>query len=256
MTQAHPTPVISTAERPGVGLDGLPRPTEDRVVLLENAVVLLDGATSPTPRQRDGGWHSRELAAQFTGPLLGDLAEELAGAIDRLRARHGLVPGDSPSSTVAILRWSAETVDALVLADSPVVVFGPPGGPIPEEGEVVADHRLRDLRGKVAKVTDWRNRPGGFWVAEADPAAAGMAVRRSWPRDAVSTAVLATDGVSCGVDDYGLFPWREVTRIAFRNGPEAVLDRIRAAEERDRDRTRWRRAKAHDDQAIAVIRFD
>ena len=242
-------PEITTAERAGVGRDGLPRPTEDRVVRLPNAVVLLDGATSPTPRERDGGWHSRHLAAELTG-FEGDLADDLARAIARLAAGHGLTPGDSPSSTVAITRWSDTAVDVLVLADSPVVVFTDSGV------EVVADNRLRDLRGVVDRITDWRNREHGWWVAEADPAAAHRAVRASWPRDRVRAVLMATDGVSCGVDDYGLFAdWQTVLDITSEKGPEAVLDEIRAAEEGDADRVKWPRPKVHDDQALAVIRF-
>lgn len=242
-------PQITTAERAGVGRDGLPRPTEDRIVRLPNAVVLLDGATSPTPRERDGGWHSRHLAEELTR-LDGDLADDLARAIDRLARDHGLTPGNSPSSTVAITRWSDTDVDVLVLADSPVVVFTDTGT------EVVADTRLRDLRGKVDRITDWRNRERGWWVAEADPAAAHRAVRASWPRDRVRAVLMATDGVSCGVDDYGLFTdWRTVLDITSEKGPEAVLDEIRAAEAGDPDRTKWPRPKVHDDQALAVIRF-
>ncbi|MEU4769573.1 protein phosphatase 2C domain-containing protein [Actinosynnema sp. NPDC023794] len=244
-------PEITTAERAGVGRDGLPRPTEDRIVLLPNAVVLLDGATSPTPRERDGGWHSRHLAAELTH-LAGDhdLADQLARAIARLASAHDLTPGDSPSSTVAITRWTDTTVDVLVLADSPVVVFTDTGV------EVVADNRLRDLRGRVDRITDWRNREHGWWVAEADPASAHEAVRASWPRDRVRAVLMATDGVSCGVDDYGLFAdWRTVLRITSEKGPETVLDEIRAAEEGDADRTKWPRPKVHDDQALAVIRF-
>ncbi|NUT47044.1 MAG: hypothetical protein HOV94_06925 [Saccharothrix sp.] len=242
-------PEITTAERAGVGRDGLPRPTEDRVVRLPNAVVLLDGATSPTPRERDGGWHSRHLADELTR-LDGDLADDLAAAIARLAAGHGLTPGDSPSSTVAITRWSDTAVDVLVLADSPVVVFTGTGV------EVVADTRLRDLRGVVHPITDWRNREDGWWVAEADPAAAHRAVRASWPRDRVRAVLMATDGVSCGVDDYGLFAdWRAVLDLTSEKGPEAVLDAVRAAEAGDPERTRWPRPKVHDDQALAVIRF-
>ncbi|GAA3460864.1 protein phosphatase 2C domain-containing protein [Saccharothrix longispora] len=245
-------PEITTAERAGVGLDGLPRPTEDRVVVLPNAVVLLDGATSPTPRERDGGWHSRHLAEQLggTGGLHGDLADDLAAAITRLRDEHGLVPGAAPSSTVAVARWTDTTVDVLVLADSPVVVFTDDGA------HVVADTRLRDLRGRVDRITDWRNREEGWWVAEADPAAAHRAVRRTWPRHEVRAVLLATDGVACGVDDYSLFAdWREVAEITSENGPEAVLDAIRVAESGDPDRTKWRRSKVHDDQALAFVRF-
>ncbi|MFD7652957.1 protein phosphatase 2C domain-containing protein [Actinosynnema sp. NPDC059797] len=245
-------PEITTAERAGVGLDGLPRPTEDRVVVLPDAVALLDGATSPTPRERDGGWHSRHLAAELAAELAAhpaDLADALARAIERLARVHGLTPGDSPSSTVAILRWTDTSVDALVLADSPVVVFTDRGF------DVLADTRLRDLRGKVDRITDWRNREHGWWVAEADPAAAHRAVRRSWPRHGVRAALVATDGVSCGVDDYDLFTWPDVVEITREKGAEAVLDAIRAAEAGDPNRTAWRRPKVHDDQALAVVAF-
>ncbi|MDR6597044.1 hypothetical protein J2S66_005428 [Saccharothrix longispora] len=68
--------------------------------------------------------------------------------------------------------------------------------------------------------------------------------------------LLATDGVACGVDDYSLFAdWREVAEITSENGPEAVLDAIRVAESGDPDRTKWRRSKVHDDQALAFVRF-
>jgi hypothetical protein len=244
-------PEITTAERAGVGPNGLPRPTEDRIVRLPNAVVLLDGATSPTPRERDGGWHSRHLAEELAHlDGAGDLADELARAIERLARKHGLTPGNSPSSTVAITRWTDTDVDVLVLADSPVVVFTDTGA------EVVADTRLRDMRGKVERITDWRNREHGWWVAEAEPAAAHRAVRASRPRDRVRAVLMATDGVSCGVDDYGVFAdWQTVLQVTSEKSPEAVLDEIRAAEAGDPDRTKWRRPKVHDDQALAVIRF-
>jgi hypothetical protein len=66
---------------------------------------------------------------------------------------------------------------------------------------------------------------------------------------------MATDGVSCGVDDYELFDWKIVLDVTAKKGPEAVLDEIRAAEVRDADRQKWPRPKVHDDQALAVIRF-
>jgi hypothetical protein len=246
-------PEIESAERPGVGLDGAPRPTEDRIVVLPNAVLLLDGATSPVPVERDGGWYSAVLAEALTAVVTArphdDLADLLAEAVADLVDRYGLVPGDSPSSTVAMLRWGGETVDALVLADSPVVAFGQAGV------DVVADTRLAELRGTVPRVTDWRNREGGFWVAEALPAAAHRAVVRSWPRAEVDAVLMTTDGVSCGVDDYDLFTWRELLDLAERSGPESVLDAVREAELSDPDRTRWHRHKVHDDQALALVRF-
>ncbi|NIH85937.1 protein phosphatase 2C domain-containing protein [Amycolatopsis granulosa] len=249
--------MIRTAQRPGVGLDGGPRPTEDRIVVLDHAVAVLDGATSADPEQPSGGWYADRLASRLArdlgAPDAGDLRDVLRAAIAGVAREHGLRPGASPSSTVAMLRWDAERVDALVLADSPIVAFG-------QSVDVLADDRLVTLRraGRLRTqhaVRALRNQPGGFWVAEADPDAAAHALVRSWPRAALDAVLLATDGVSCGVGDYGLFTWRETLWLARTRGVDAVLDTVRAAEDGDPDRIRWPRAKRHDDQALVLVEF-
>lgn len=257
-----------------MGADGAARPTEDHVLVLDNAVALLDGATSLRPELPSGGWYAERLAAELAHRLPGteDLADVLAASIRALCERHGLEPGHSPSSTVALLRWTDDTLHGLVLADSPIVAFGPGGT------RVLADERLAALpRGSggyrdrlrsgsgygpehLAALTTgtnataaWRNVPGGFWVAEAAPEAAYHAVRASWPLSEVDSVVMATDGVACGVDDYGLFGWPELCELAIAAGPRAVLDAVRAAEHSDPDGTRWPRPKPHDDQALVLL---
>jgi hypothetical protein len=271
-------PTVTVAEQPGVGLDGRPRPTEDRVIVLPHAVILLDGATALLPQMRGGGWYAgelgREIADRLTARPAADLAEVLAAAIGAVAGTHGLVPGAAPSSTVALLRWDAGTVEALVLADSPVVVRTPTGFDVLSDDRLArlprrgggyrgrlrsgagfdADH-LASLRASAGAVGEWRNTDGGFWVAEADPAAADRALRRRWPRAEVSAALVASDGVSCGVDDYGLFGWPKVFDLAARRGPAAVLDTVREAERADPDGRRWPRPKRHDDQALALVDF-
>lgn len=270
-------PTIEIAESAGVGLDGRQRPTEDRVVPLPHAVIVADGATSLRDGEPSGGWYADRLCAALAHRLAAepaaDLTDLLADAIASVADEHRLVPGAAPSSTVAMLRWSAGTVDGLVLADSPVVVFTGAGH------DRLADDRLADLarpgeyrkrlrdgggygpehaaalRASATTTGRLRNVDGGFWVAEADPAAAHRARTASWPRTDVTTALLATDGVSCGVDDYGLFDWPDVLALATEAGPTAVLDAVRAAETADPDGVRWPRAKRHDDQTLAVVRF-
>jgi hypothetical protein len=66
---------------------------------------------------------------------------------------------------------------------------------------------------------------------------------------------VATDGVSCGVDDYHILTWQQANDLATAHGPQAVLDKIREAEEQDPSGSRWPRPKRHDDQALAMIRF-
>jgi Protein phosphatase 2C len=270
---------IDVAERAGLGLDGQPRPSEDVVVVLPNAVAVLDGATALLPGRRSGGWYASRLAGQLAGRLAGypdmELADLLAAAIQALTREHGLVAGESPASTVAIVRWSAETVEALVLGDSPVVA-------VTEDGpQVLADERLaslprtgpgyrarlRDgggygdahlaaLRTSAERVDRLRNTEGGYWVAEANPDAAYHAVRAHWPRAEVRQVLVASDGVSCGIDDYRLLDWPAAVDLVSERGAQAMLDTVRAAEESDPHGTRWPRAKPHDDQALAVIDFE
>jgi hypothetical protein len=269
-------PRIAVAEAAGVGLDGRDRPTEDRVVLLPNAVVLADGATALRPDERSGGWYADNLCAALARLLTdepdADLRSMLATAIAELVAEYGLVPGAAPSSTVAMLRWTPDRVDALVLADSPVIAFthnGPdvladdriagllPGGyrqRLRVGGGYGPDHEAA-VRTAGATTDRLRNAPGGFWVAEADPAAAAEARVRSWPRPELTAAIMASDGVSCGVDDYHLFEWPAVLALAVDHGPAAVLAEVREAERTDPDGRRWPRPKPHDDQALVLVRF-
>jgi hypothetical protein len=273
------TPVVQLAERPGVGVDGRPRPTEDVVTVLPNAVVLLDGATTLRPGLPSGGWYATRLAGQLAGRLTGypemDLADLLAASIRAIARDHGLAPGESPSSTVALVRWDDEVVEGLVLADSPVVAVTAGGvrvleddriARLPRRGAGYRD-RLRDgsgygeshvaaLQKSAAAAGRLRNTAGGFWVAEADPDAAYEARRATWPRADVRRVLLASDGVGCGVDDYDLFPdWAAVDALVAEKGPQAVLDAVREAEESDPDGTQWPRPKVHDDQALAVVDF-
>lgn len=272
------TPRIEVAERPGVGLDGAVRPSEDVVVVLPHAVVLLDGATSLDPELPSGGWYASRLAGELAGRLAGypdtDLADLLAAAIKTVARDHELVPGKSPSSTVALLRWTDSTIEGLVLADSPIVAFtkNGPAALIDErlatmprgagyrdrltEGGGYDENHLVALRKAVETTSTRRNVEGGFWVAEADPDAAHYAERSTWPRDEVTTVLMASDGVACGVDTYHVFAdWSAVRDLAKAAGPEAVLDRVRAAEATDPDGVRWPRPKPHDDQALVMAHF-
>jgi len=270
-------PSVVVAEAAGVGVDGLARASEDRVVQLPHAVVLADGATALRDGELSGGWYAEHLCAALAGRLTerptGDLRVLLADAITEVAESHGLVPGSAPCSTVAVLRWTAALVDALVLADSPVVVFTDHGP------HLLADDRLTGLvrpggyrqrlragrgygpdheaalRASGAGARRLRNVEGGFWVAEADPAAAARARTAHWPRVHVTAALLASDGMSCGVDDYHLFDWPQVLEHAETEGPAAVLTMVRGAELADPDGVRWPRPKRHDDKTLVLVRF-
>ncbi len=270
-------PKIRVAEEAGVGVRGEERPSEDVVAVLGNAVLLLDGATNLTPGLPSGGWYAGKLRDRLVRALEADphaaLRSVLEKAIQGLAADEGLVPGSSPSSTVAMARWTDERVDALVLCDSPIVAFGA-DGPRPlvddrvrrlpssrhtyqqllRDGAGYSEGHVGALRtGMATTASRYRNREEGFWVAEADPAAASHAEYATWARDEVEGLVLASDGVSCGVDDYGIFDWPDVYSLARREGPGAVLAAVRQAEREDPHGRRWPRPKCHDDQALVLV---
>lgn len=228
---------IETAEQAAPG-----RLSEDRIRVTANAVVVLDGVTSRRPPDRNGGWYADRLADELVRLVdSGPLTDVLAEAIANLAERHGLVPGDSPSATASIVRWDDERIDALVLCDTPVVAFG-------QSTHVVEDTRLAGLRSQP-DILAWKNKPGGWWVAEADPEAGRQAVTASWPRSEIGKVVVLTDGVSCGVLEYGLFSWEDLAELPLAD----VLDRIREAERGDAEHERWPRYKTHDDQAIVRL---
>jgi len=239
--------VIHTAERAAPG-----HLTEDRIFTTTNAVVVLDGVTSTRPPDNNGAWYAQTLGEHLTTLLTEeiDLADTLATAIEKITRDHHLTPGDSPAATVAITRWTKDKIDTLVLADTPIITFG-------KTTTVIADTRLAALRPiTAAQVPLLRNSPTGYWVAEADPQAAHQAKRKTLPRSEVQKVIIATDGVSCAVDDYQIFnSWQSVLDLITTSGPEAVLDQIRTAELSDPTHTRWPRTKTHDDQALALIDF-
>ncbi len=253
------------------------KPTQDRTVLLPGAVAVLDGASAPDPAEHDGGWYAdelaRELAARLGNRAL-DLTTVLTDAIAAVTSAYRLVPGNSPSSTVTLLRWDAERVDGLVLGDSPLVVFGG------ETVEVLVDERLNGvapqqrvayhdrlargggyddahqalLRALVGEQRRHRNHPDGYWIAEATPAAARQALTRSWAAAAVTTALLASDGVSRGIGR-AVPDWPAALALVDTYGPDALLDAVRAPEQADPDGRHWPRSKPYDDQALVVVRF-
>jgi transcriptional regulator with XRE-family HTH domain len=264
LCQPRMHPLVTTAERPAAS-----QPSQDRIFTIPNAVIVLDGASHPDPTPRDGGWMAEQIGHQVHARLSNDPQVELtvavADAIATAARTHVLAPGTSPSTTISIARWDHDTVDVLVLCDSPVVV-------IDKAGNVheVTDDRLRDVTGQVDRpagyLTDpdgWRaivahqqqhrNTPDGYWVAEANPDAAYHAVTRSWPLDEVTAVMVMTDGVSKAVDTYGIWPtWLDAYELA-RHNPATFIDTIHDAEHGDPDGTRWPRSKRHDDKALAVI---
>ncbi|WP_017593538.1 protein phosphatase 2C domain-containing protein [Nocardiopsis potens] len=204
--------------------------------------------------RRGGEPPARRASIEGGGGGRAGLPELLAAAIGRVRREHG--PGcdlsrpDSPSAALAAVRAVPGGLEYLVLADC-AVLLPVQGGP----PRMVTDDRLDRLPGgrpySRELVRSMRNRPGGFWVAGADPRAAHEAVTGVHPAPGGGRFGLLTDGCTRLAEYFG-YGWAEVWGLLDGAGPAALIDRVRAEE---RDRPGAVRGKPHDDATALVGAF-
>lgn len=249
---------------------------QDRYITGDGFAAVLDGATSVAgDRSHDPGWYAEQLAAAInkTVPHGGPLAGAVEDAIRAVRDAHGLTPETTPTSTVALARWSDDTVETYLLGDSYGIIFYADGTEAVHtddrldtvavnqraayrkrlaEGHGYDDgHRalLLDLQAEQARRC---NRPGGYWIAGAQPEAARHGITTAESRAGVSALVLASDGV-----DPSRHPeattWRDLYDEVVEHGPEVVLRRIHDVEGKDADGRRWPRSKLHDDKTFVAV---
>lgn len=231
---------------------------EDYVIAGPAWVAVLDGATAPrgvaSGCVHDVPWLVRTLARAVMERVEGadPLTEVLAGAIAATMGAHAgtcdLAHPHSPSSTISILRRTGDRLDYLVLCDSPISVLRADGSV-----EVIHDDRTDHLLGgrpySLELVESSRNRPGGFWVASTDPAAAFEALTGAVAVAGVRGVGMFTDGVTRLVDWYGR-SWAELTASASESGPASLLAQVRAAEQAHGTP---RPGKLHDDATAAWV---
>jgi hypothetical protein len=98
-----------------------------------------------------------------------------------------------------------------------------------------------------------RNRPGGYWVAAADPQAASQAVTGTLPSKRLQRAVLLSDGASRLVDLFELATWEELLALLDESGPDELLRQVRAAEAVDPEGRQWPRTKRSDDATAVYL---
>jgi Protein phosphatase 2C len=254
---------------------------EDFIAATASAVVVIDGASVPsglgTGCRHGTAWFARRLGTQLLALLTTQAdhspAHSLAQAITDVAALHAnscdLDHPGSPSATVAILREQPETVDWLVLGDTTVLLEEPIGI------RIITDDRLEQIaagqhsamhqhatgsadhdRSFAELVTEQRrhrNHPDGFWVASTDPAAAQHAFTDTVPRGGLQRAAVLSDGATRMVDRFGLLDWPSFLDVLGEQGPDAIIEQVRAAEDSDPDGRRWPRGKRHDDASAVYL---
>jgi hypothetical protein len=258
-------------------------PNEDFVAASDSGVVLLDGAglSGAASQCRHGvAWFTRHLGGAILANLSDtarDLVTILADAMGETAQLHAgtcrldVDPG-TPSSTVVIARARADQLQYLVLADSVLVLETGTDQPT-----VVTDTREADVgaalrtdmdaypngtpeheqahRSYVEALRSHRNRPGGFWVAAADPASARQALTGEVPLPELRSALLMSDGASRLADRFAVASWRQLLDLSSACGPGELITRVREAELSDPRGSRWPRGKVHDDATVAHVTF-
>ncbi|MBW6432724.1 protein phosphatase 2C domain-containing protein [Actinoplanes hulinensis] len=239
--------------------------------------VVLDGATARTGTGCSHGiaWYAAHLGAALSEGASDStlpLQQVLSAGIERVAGLHSwcdLSHSGTPSAAVAMVRIQDDGwTEYLVLGDVSVVLDSTYGIKTVSDDRVsqtaTAERRAADeypigtalkneamIRMKHAELA-MRNRPGGYWIAAADPAAADQAtVGRVATGDVRRFAVL-TDGAARIVVPFGEMTWDELLDLAEKHGPEAVLRKVRAAEASDPLGQRWPRNKRSDDATLAL----
>ncbi|UGT54226.1 protein phosphatase 2C domain-containing protein [Nocardia asteroides] len=250
---------------------------EDRLVVTENAVIVLDGATAHDPAMPAAGAYVDRLASHLA-ELIGEprsVADVLEKSIAGTAGALGLVPGAAPSSTVALLRIEADSVAVLVLGDSSVIVGLRTGAvdvhtddrlaklQLPEadlyrrslaDGQGYSERHRKVLQRLQIAERARRNRPDGYWIAEAEPDAAKHALRVRYPLEEVAWIVAASDGAFDLIPTLGV-TWPEVAQMTSHQLDRLLHDVHTWEAETDPDGQALPRAKRHDDKTVAVVQF-
>lgn len=246
-----------------------------------STVVVLDGVTSPggmpTGCQHNVPWYVNHLGLRLlvesTTHPDSALRDCLAAAISSVAEMHSgtcdLTSPGTPMATVATLRIAEGGCDYLVLSDATLVLDMTSGVEVisdkgvsgfaaaqwealrkTEFGTPENSARMRDL---VAEQRRYRNQPGGYWLAAADPQAAEHALTGAVPLSGLEGAAIMTDGISAMVDTYAEWTWRELLDALAQRGTEGVLAAVRDVESGDPTAARWPRFKISDDATVAYV---
>lgn len=235
--------VVSATSQPGSATTA----NEDWFATGPDWAVVLDGVTRPPGDgcAHDVPWFVAQLGTAITRGLdAGSWGLDLvvADAIRETAEAHAgtcdLANPLTPAAQVAIVRHRGDDLEYFVLGDAtfiwqadagtaPFVVCDDRADHLPAAPEPVMIGGAR--RYPLEYVASIRNRPGGYWVAAADPAAAHQALSGTLPVPADARAMLCSDGLTRLVERYG-WDWVGLLDAAARDGVPALIDVVHQAD--------------------------
>ncbi|MFD5569765.1 protein phosphatase 2C domain-containing protein [Streptomyces cadmiisoli] len=229
------------------------------------SLVVLDGVTPPsggTGCVHSVPWYTARLGGALTELTVSlpdvPLAEALARGITRTAEAHratcDLSHPRTPQATVVLVRWSGGGVEYLVLSDSALLVESPDGTVTPYLDDRLSRLPRASLATDALIDTTLRNKEGGFFTAAADPSVAGRAVTGVLPRAEVRALAALTDGAARWTEKFREGDWTDLFGFVRKQGPRALVDRVRALETADaRARAHLGRSKTHDDATVVYV---
>jgi hypothetical protein len=256
------------------------KPNEDWTGASDDTMVVLDGVTVPEGIET-GCVHGTPWYVDALGSLILEhsdkrsgmhLGQVLSAAISAVNAQHEKTcdidaPG-TPAATVAIFRASPGGCDYLVLSDAFLVTEAADG-----DVQVVTDRTLESIAVRersavydlkigtpehTAAVLSMvrvqmalRNRPGGYWVAAADPSAAEHALTGHFGSGDVARAAVLTDGAARLVEPFEVLSWPQLMALLAAGSGRDLISRTRSVERDDPRGHKWPRYKTSDDAAVA-----
>lgn len=257
-------------------------PVTDFAGVTAHGAVLLDGGEpwEGTAKCSHGAaWYVRQLGGALLARLPEtdrDLAGILADGIAATAALHedtcDLDHPSTPSSTVVMARTAGRWLQYLVLADSTLLFDRGDGEPralsddrgahlvrayrVAMDAQAPGSAGYEDARRRyVEGLRAFRNKPGGFWRAAADPSAASHALTGDRRLADLRGLVLLSDGAARITNPFRLATWTEVVGLLDTHGPDEVIARVREAEAADPDCVRWPRPRAADDATLLACGF-
>lgn len=253
-------------------------PSEDWFSVTPDLIVVLDGATVRTDTGCKHGlpWYVHQLGTVLIHYAASDLPLQtiLKWAITSVAQQHRRTcdlnhPG-TPSAAVGIIRNWNGMQQRLVLGDITVVTetdtdlwavsdsrvsrtaaiqraeadLHPLGSP--EKARAIAEMKPLELAA--------RNKPGGYYIAAADPSAAQEALYSEVPLEDIRRFAVLSDGAARYVDLFGLSSWREALAFLELCGPEKFIEMVRMAEQGDPLGIQYPRNKGGDDATAVFVR--